>query len=294
MPNSRFAEIFKIVTADRAELLSDWLETQKAAGVRRPDLFSDAELTAQLGQFLDGLTAALADASEEPGGDLRDEEWAPLRDALLDILRERSERGAGLAELMRFVQTLSNPLAARLTEEVADRPELLSGELLKINRLLNTCATYAGTHLLDERDEIIERQRDEMRELSTPVVQLWERVLTIPLIGTLDSARAQEVMENLLNAIVEHRAEVVIIDITGVRVVDTQVGQHLLRTASAVRLMGGEAIISGISPKIAQTMVELGVDVGEVTTRPTIRSALAEAFRKVGFQIVRGEASQRG
>jgi rsbT co-antagonist protein RsbR len=131
-----------------------------------------------------------------------------------------------------------------------------------------------------------------MMELSTPVVQLWERVLTIPLIGTLDSMRAQEVMENLLNSIVEHSAEVVIVDITGVRVVDTQVAQHLLRTAAAVRLMGAEAIISGISPKIAQTMVELGVDVGEVTTRPSIRAALAEAFRRVGFQISRIEDSR--
>lgn len=294
MPNNRFAKIFAAVTDDRSELLSEWMETQKSEGVRRPDLFSEAELTVQLTQFLDGFTASLAEAAEEPGSNLRDEEWAPLRDGLLDILRERNERGAGLPELMQFVRTLAGPIATRLAGNLSGEPEALVEEILRTNRLLDTCAAYAGTHLLDERDEIIERQREEMRELSTPVVQLWERVLTIPLIGTLDSARAQEVMENLLNTIVEHRAEVVIIDITGVRVVDTQVGQHLLRTAAAVRLMGAEAIISGISPKIAQTMVELGVDVGEVTTRPTIRSALAEAFRKVGFEIVRGEGSQRG
>ena len=136
-----------------------------------------------------------------------------------------------------------------------------------------------------ERDEIIERQRAEMMELSTPVVQLWERVLTIPLIGTLDSMRAQEVMENLLNSIVEHSAEVVIVAITGVRVVDTQVAQHLLRTAAAVRLMGARCIISGISPKIAQTMVELGVDVGEVRTRSSLRSALMDALTSVGVAI---------
>lgn len=158
-------------------------------------------------------------------------------------------------------------------------------EITQFGKVVDALSMQMNDHFIAERDQVIERQRTEMMELSTPVVQLWERVLTIPLIGTLDSVRAQEVMENLLNSIVENSAEVVIVDITGVRVVDTQVAQHLLRTAAAVKLMGAEAIISGISPKIAQTMVELGVDVGEVTTRPTIRAALAHAFRRVGFTI---------
>ena len=132
---------------------------------------------------------------------------------------------------------------------------------------------------------MIERQRDEMMELSTPVVELWDKVLTLPLIGTLDSARAQEVMENLLQTILERQAEVVIMDIPGVGTVDTQVAQHLLRAAAAVRLMGARCIISGISPKIAQTMVELGVDVGEVRTRSSLRSALMDALTSVGVAI---------
>lgn len=191
-----------------------------------------------------------------------------------------------------MVLALKHPLYTRLRKRLAGDPDRLVEEITQLSRAMDAFAMQINEDFLAERDQIIERQRQEMMELSTPVVQLWERVLTIPLIGTLDSARAQEVMENLLNSIVEHRAEVVIVDITGVRVVDTQVAQHLLRTAAAVRLMGAEAIISGISPKIAQTMVELGVDVGEVTTRPSIRAALRDAFVKVGFEIRRTDDSR--
>ena len=178
-------------------------------------------------------------------------------------------------------------LRARHDEETAD---ILIAELLFITQIVDESALYTTELCIEERDQQIERQRREMLELSTPVVELFESVLAVPLIGTLDSTRAKEVMENLLEAIMDKQARVVIVDITGVATIDTQVAQHLLRTAAAVRLMGADCILSGISPKIAQTVVQLGVDVGNVTTRSTLRSALADALDRVGFRIARASA----
>ena len=185
-----------------------------------------------------------------------------------------------------FVLALKTPLFSRLMEKLSGKPDQMLEEVLLLSKAIDAFALYTNEVFIAEREAVIERQREEMMELSTPVVELWDRVLTLPLIGTLDSLRAQEVMENLLQAIVQYQAEVCIIDITGVQTVDTQVAQHLLRTAAAVRLMGAHCIISGISPKIAQTMVQLGVDVGEVSTRSSIRSALTDALTKVGVAIL--------
>ncbi len=284
MSNS-LKDVLAILTEDFDATLDAWLETQKAEGVRRPDLFSVKESRRQLGELLRGMCEGLAEFRDDDDFDFDKPEWSALRSALDEVTHERVERGVSPTEMATFVLALKQPVFARLRERLAKSPEELVSAVTQFSRVVDAVAMQSNEHFIAERDQIIERQRSEMMELSTPVVQLWDRVLTIPLIGTLDSLRAQEVMENLLNAIVEHSAEVVIVDITGVRVVDTQVAQHLLRTAAAVRLMGAEAIISGISPKIAQTMVELGVDVGEVSTRPTIRAALADAFGKVGFEI---------
>ncbi|MGN6550559.1 MAG: STAS domain-containing protein, partial [Pararhizobium sp.] len=138
---------------------------------------------------------------------------------------------------------------------------------------------------VQEREAIIERQQSEMTEVSAPVVKIWERIVTVPLLGTLDSFRAQTVMENLLQSILEREAEVAIIDITGVSTVDTMVAQHLLRTAAAVRLMGAECVISGLSPKIAQTIVHLGVELPNVVTRSDLQSGLAYAFERIGLSV---------
>lgn len=287
MPTNEIAEILVILREEFEETLEAWLQTQKQEGVRRPDLFTDRESRRQLGELLQGFSDGIAKADLSKNMNIGDEEWANLRLSLADVTHARVERGVSPSEMTTFILAMKQPIFSRLKTRLAGSPDQLIEEITLFTRIVDAFAMHINDHFIAERDQIIDRQRVEMMELSTPVVQLWERVLTIPLIGTLDSVRAQEVMENLLNAIVEHSAEVVIVDITGVRVVDTQVAQHLLRTAAAVRLMGAEAIISGISPKIAQTMVELGVDVGEVTTRPSIRAALAEAFRRVGFRIER-------
>ena len=285
-------EVSRLLQEDFEEVVDAWFATQKREGVRRPDLFSDRESRRQLSDLLRAFADTLGRIDLSQSVDVDAEEWSDLRLALSEITLVRAERGVAPWEMTTFVLALKQPVFGKLNERLRDTPDRLLQEAADFGRIVDAFAMHINEHFIAERDEIIERQRAEMMELSTPVVQLWERVLTIPLIGTLDSMRAQEVMENLLNAIVEHQAEVVIVDITGVRVVDTQVAQHLLRTAAAVRLMGAEAIISGISPKIAQTMVELGVDVGEVTTRPSIRAALRDAFVKVGFEIRRTDDSR--
>lgn len=293
MSKSGLDEVLNILQEEFDDILQQWLDTQREEGIRRPDLFSDSESLRQAKSLLRAFADGMTNSNIEGRPDLDDPIWADLRSVLEEITHERVERGVSAGEMATFILALKTPLFLRLRKRLKGRPDSLLAEITQVSRLIDAFAMRTNEHFIEEREQIIERQRHEMLELSTPVVQLWERILTIPLIGTLDSVRAQEVMENLLNSIVEHRAEVVIVDITGVRVVDTQVAQHLLRTAAAVRLMGAESIISGISPKIAQTMVELGVDVGEITTRPTIRAALALAMNRVGFEIRATEEKSR-
>ena len=285
MPQTATTNILAILEADFNGIIEEWLGTQVSEGVKRSDLFSDSESRSQnaelLKAFSKGVRAGVVDAEF----DLEDTAWEDLRAVLADVTKERVNRGVTPTEMATFVLALKSPLFSRLEAMLSDDPSSLIQEVMLVTRLVDAFAIYTNEVFIEERELIIERQREEMMELSTPVVELWDRVLTLPLIGTLDSARAQEVMENLLQTILERQAEVVILDITGVGTVDTQVAQHLLRAAAAVRLMGAECIISGISPMIAQTMVQLGIDVGTVSTRSSIRTALSDALLTVGYVI---------
>ena len=287
MPQTATTNILAILEADFNGIIEEWLGTQVSEGVKRSDLFSDSESRSQnaelLKAFSKGVRAGVVDAEF----DLEDTAWEDLRAVLADVTKERVNRGVTPTEMATFVLALKSPLFSRLEAMLSDDPSSLIQEVMLVTRLVDSFAIYTNEVFIEERELIIERQREEMMELSTPVVELWDRVLTLPLIGTLDSARAQEVMENLLQTILERQAEVVILDITGVGTVDTQVAQHLLRAAAAVRLMGAECIISGISPMIAQTMVQLGIDVGTVSTRSSIRTALADALKTVGYVITK-------
>lgn len=284
MPN-RASKALTIIEDEFDAVLSDWIEMQRDEGIRRTDLFSEKEIIEQTRSFLKAFIHGLKAGGSVSNFDLEDDAWTELREVLDDITRERIGRGVPAGEMAAFVLALKAPVFNRLREQLAKKLDDMLEEIIVFGRMVDALAIFTNEQFIAEREQVIERQRDEMLELSTPVVELWEKVLTIPLIGTLDSLRAQEVMENLLESIVKHGAEVVIVDITGVQTVDTQVAQHLLRTAAAVRLMGAECIISGISPKIAQTMVQLGVDVGNVRTRSTIRTALVHAFEQVGYTI---------
>jgi len=185
------------------------------------------------------------------------------------------------------VFSLKQPLFSRLRAEIRE-PEALADELWTASVLLDKLGLYTTEVSQKSREEVILRQQQDMLELSTPVVELWDGVLALPLIGTLDSARTQVVMENLLQKIVQTGAGIAIVDITGVPTVDTLVAQHLLKTVAAARLMGADCIISGIRPQIAQTIVHLGVDLGTVTTKATLAAAFVVALERSGATISKG------
>jgi len=289
MPQSATANILTVLDTDFKGIIEEWLGRQVKEGVKRSDLFSDAESRNQNRELLKAFSKGVRDGVTGEDFDFDDNQWDDLRAVLADVSRERVNRGVTPTEMATFVLALKTPLFKRL-ESLQDVDQgVLIRDVMLVTRLVDAFAIYTNEIFIVEREQIIDRQRQEMLELSTPVVELWDRVLTLPLIGTLDSARAQEVMENLLQTILERQAEVVIMDITGVGTVDTQVAQHLLRAAAAVRLMGAECIISGISPMIAQTMVQLGIDVGTVSTRSSIRTALSDALLTVGYVIKKTE-----
>jgi len=209
----------------------------------------------------------------------------PLRDFLDRYSRERAAEGFRSDQTAVFVFSLKQALFQCLRETWTDSPERLADALWAASELVDQWGLHTMSVFQQSREELIRRQQEEMLELSTPVVKLWDGVIAVPLIGTLDSARTQVVMETLLQKIVDTDAQTAIIDITGVSVVDTLVAQHLLKTAAAIRLMGADCIISGIRPQIAQTIVHLGVDLADISTRSTLADALQLAMQRMGSAV---------
>jgi len=215
-----------------------------------------------------------------------------VRETLADISTQCARQGLSPVQTATFVFSLKQPLFARLRAELGHDVQALADETWVATALLDALGLYTTEVYQKGREQVIVRQQSELLELSTPVVKLWEGVLALPLVGTLDSSRAQVVMESLLQEIVDSNASVAIIDITGVPTVDTLVAQHLLKTIAAARLMGADCIISGIRPQIAQTIVHLGVDLGDVLTKASLADALTVALRRTGFVVSRGESDQ--
>jgi rsbT co-antagonist protein RsbR len=266
----RTSEFRRLIVERRDEVLTAWVKEQLKEG--RAESLPATELRAQGAEFLTLI------ADPENSDNILDEKataWAPAREFLADLSRTRARQGFSPSETASFVFALKRPLFAMLRAEFADDAAQLGDEIWHTTELLDQLGLLTMEEYQRGREEVIRRQQDEMLELSTPVVTLWDGVLALPMIGTLDSARTQIVMETLLQRIVETGASIAIIDITGVPTVDTMTAQHLLKTVTATRLMGAECIISGIRPQIAQTIVHLGVDLGDVTTKAT----LADAFR---------------
>ena len=211
--------------------------------------------------------------------------WQGVRDGLTDISRSRGARGLSASETATFVFSLKQPLFSALRDDYGTDAAGLADDIWKTSTLLDKLGLLTTEVYQKGREEVIARQQEEMLELSTPVVKLWDGILALPMIGTLDSARTQVVMESLLQRIVETGAEVAIIDITGVPTVDTLVAQHLIKTITAARLMGADCIISGIRPQIAATIVHLGVDLSMVVTKATLADAFAVALSRVGLVV---------
>jgi rsbT co-antagonist protein RsbR len=264
------------------DLLAAWIEAQMTASSLRPDLMGKAELRQQSEQLMRELRPAL-----RTGTDMRAPEWADVRTVLSEISDQRAQRGFAPSETAVFIFSLKQPLFQLLQEELADDPASLAQELWHVTLLIDDLGLFTTEAYQRSREAVIQRQQHELLELSTPVIKLWHGVLAVPLIGTLDSARTQVVMEALLSEIVASESGIAILDITGVPTVDTLVAQHLLKTIAAARLMGADVIISGIRPQIAQTMVHLGVDLQDVVTKATLADAIAVAMRLAGFSITR-------
>jgi rsbT co-antagonist protein RsbR len=273
--------IGSLLAARRDEVLNSWMAAQLASSTIRGDLRSESELRAESERLLTALIGAF---TADPAADLSGPAWTAVREQLDELSRVRALDGYSPSETATFVFSFKQPLFEVLREvssgdELANRTWEASTVVDRLGLL--TLEAYART-----REEVIRRQQEELLELSTPVVKLWDGAVAVPLIGTLDSARTQVVMESLLERIVETDAQIAIIDITGVPTVDTLVAQHLLRTVAAARLMGAECIISGIRPQIAQTIVHLGLDLSDVTTKATLADAFEVALDRMGHTVV--------
>ena len=265
------ARIVHVLQQDQDALLQEWLTAQSSAHSARGAI-SAGDLRAQCREFL----SLLARGAASGDGGIEAPAWSGVREFLDDLSRSRAQHGFSPSETATFVFSLKEPLFQRLRTAAGSDADALADDIWAITRMLDSLGLYTTEIFLKSREALIERQQQDMLELSTPVVSIWDGILALPMIGTLDSARTQVVMESLLQRIVETGADIAIIDITGVPTVDTLTAQHLLKTVTAARLMGAECIISGIRPQIAQTIVHLGVDLGAVTTKAT----LADAFRR--------------
>lgn len=272
-----------IFAKQESELLTEWVQNQLSAESFRSDLLRESEIREQSRELIALLQRALPTATLER---IDGAEWTAVRDFLTSLSRSRALQGFSPRETAVFVLSLKQPLFAKLRAKISDA-KALADEMWLATLLLDNLGLFTTEMFQKSREEVISRQQQELLELSTPVVQLWQDILALPLIGTLDSARTQVVMENLLQKIVETGAALAIIDITGVPTVDTLVAQHLLKTVAAARLMGADCIISGIRPQIAQTIVHLGVDLQGVITKATLADAFAVALARVGATISR-------
>jgi rsbT co-antagonist protein RsbR len=277
-PN-RLAEV---IARHQQSILDDWLREQLTALSARQDLISELDLRRQSAEFLAIFTPACADGSLT---DITAPEWRSSVDFLGDVSRSRAVQGFSPSETATFIFSLKQPILTRLRQEFGADAEALAEEWWTATVLLDKLGLYTTEVFAKSREDVIRRQQAEMLELSTPVVEVWDGVLAMPLIGILDSGRTQVAMETLLQSIVDSGSTIAIVDITGVPTVDTQVAQHLLKTVSAARLMGAQCIICGIRPQIAQAMVHLGVEFADVVTKTTMADALAHAFRVLGVTV---------
>ncbi len=273
----------EMISKHQDAIRADWLK-QMSGSVRRTDLISNEELDSQSRELVTGIAAGVK------SGDLTNIDgpaWVPVRETLSSISASRAKQGFTTSETATFVLSLKQPVFNIIRKELAATPDAMFDEIWKASTLLDKLALVTADAFQASREKFIARQQEELMELSTPVVKLWDGILALPIIGTLDSARTQVVMESLLQAVVQTNSRVAIIDITGVPTVDTLVAQHLLKTITAARLMGADCIISGVRPQIAQTIVHLGIDLAGVVTKAKLADAFALALTRTNQAVIK-------
>lgn len=280
------SKIPEFIRKHERDLQANWLQ-QMSASVRRSDLMKDTELHTQTRDFLSSLVEGLRSGSTT---DLDAPAWERMRELLRSISSSRAVQGFTPSETATFILAFKQALFQVLRKELAGSPDDMFQEIWTGTLLLDKLAMFTTEAYTATREQLIRRQQQELLELSTPVVTLWQGIVALPIIGTLDSARTQVVMESLLQTVVQTNSRYAIIDITGVPTVDTLVAQHLLKTITAARLMGAECIISGVRPQIAQTIVHLGIDLTQVITKAKLSDAFALCLQKSGRSVVRNGA----
>lgn len=275
-------QVARFLEKNKKLLLDTWTSQQLEHETLREDLLSNEDLRNQseemLNSFLKAIASGKTDSIDAP-------EFESITDIISDIAITRARQGFSPRETGVFILSLKAALSQVLEKEYAEDPKLLYQSLLTLNKLLDSLSIITFETYIKGREEVIQRQTDEISEISTPVIRVWEGIVALPIIGTLDSMRTQMVMENLLQEIVNTESSIAILDISGVPAVDTLVAQHLIKTVSATRLMGAECIISGIRPEIAQTIVHLGIDLSNVKTKASLASALRLAFNMLSIEV---------
>jgi rsbT co-antagonist protein RsbR len=279
-------DISKLLLRRRKQILEAWMTNQLADSSLRDDLISNEELREQSGELLDTLLKSISNKNVE---EILSSDFEQVYEILSGISISRARQGFTPRETGNFVFSLKDAIMQTLQEELKNDPADLVEATLKTNKVLDSLAIVTFETFIKGREEVILRQTDEIAEISTPVIKVWEGILALPIIGTLDSSRTQVVMENLLNEIVETGSTIAILDISGVPAVDSLVAQHLIKTVAATRLMGAECVISGIRPEIAQTVVHLGIDLSNIVTKATLASALKFAFAMLKLEVKKSQ-----
>jgi len=272
----------KILQRKKKSILEEWMKNQLADETLREDLMSNEDLREQSTELLDSLLKTINDNNIDNG---ESADFENVSEILSGISISRARQGFTPKETGLFVLSLKEALLQTLRSEISDNPEALYDSSMRVNKLIDTFSVVTFETFIKGREEVILRQTDEITEISTPVIRVWDGILALPIIGTLDSARTQVVMENLLQEIVSSGSGIAILDISGVPAVDSLVAQHLIKTVSATRLMGAECIISGIRPEIAQTVVHLGIDLSNIITKASLASALRYAFTLLHLEV---------
>ncbi len=275
-------DIIKGLQKKKKQILEDWVNVQLADAGLREDLMSNEELREQSEELLNTLLKVLTDKNL---ADIQSSEFEPVHEILGGISISRARQGFSPRETGIYIFSLKDALLNSLQAELKDDPALLIEAINKVSKLMDNMGIVTFETFIKGREEVILRQTNEITEISTPVIRVWDGILALPIIGTLDSARTQVVMESLLQEIVASSSTIAILDISGVPAVDSLVAQHLIKTVAATRLMGAECIISGIRPEIAQTIVHLGIDLSNIVTKSSLASALKYSFSLLKMEV---------